>query len=31
MKESNYKPSDHGSINTKTKFELGGYYKITEK
>ena len=31
MKESKYKPSNHGSINTKTKFELGGYYKITEK
>ena len=31
MKESKYKPSDHGSINTKIKFELGGYYRITEK
>ena len=31
MKQSKYKPSNHGSINTKTKFELGGYYKITEK
>jgi hypothetical protein len=28
MKYSNYKPSDHGSINTKTKFQIGGYYKI---
>ena len=24
---SRYKPSNHGSINTKTKFEIGGYYK----
>ena len=31
MKESKYKPSNHGSINTKTKFEIGGYYRITEK
>ncbi len=23
---SKYKPSNHGSINTKTKFEIGGYY-----
>jgi hypothetical protein len=28
MKYSNYKPSEHGSINTKTKFQIGGYYKI---
>jgi ectoine hydroxylase-related dioxygenase (phytanoyl-CoA dioxygenase family) len=27
MKYSNYKPSEHGSINTKTKFQIGGYYK----
>jgi len=27
MKYSNYKPSKHGSINTKTLFTLGGYYK----
>jgi len=27
MKYSNYKPSNHGSINTKTQFTLGGYYK----
>jgi len=27
MKYTNYKPSEHGSINTKTKFQLGGYYK----
>jgi non-ribosomal peptide synthetase component E (peptide arylation enzyme) len=24
---SNYKPSDHGSINMKTPFTIGGYYK----
>ena len=24
---SKYKPSNHGSINTKTKFEIGGYYE----
>ena len=28
MKYSNYKPSDHGSINTKTKFKIGDYYKV---
>jgi ectoine hydroxylase-related dioxygenase (phytanoyl-CoA dioxygenase family) len=28
MKYSNYKPSEHGSINTKTKFQIGGYYKL---
>ncbi len=28
IKYSNYKPSEHGSINTKTKFQIGGYYKI---
>jgi ectoine hydroxylase-related dioxygenase (phytanoyl-CoA dioxygenase family) len=28
MKYSNYKPSEYGSINTKTKFQIGGYYKI---
>lgn len=27
IKYSNYKPSDHGSINTKTKFQIGEYYK----
>lgn len=27
MTYSNYKPSEHGSINTKTKFQIGGYYK----
>lgn len=27
MKYSKYKPSEHGSINTKTKFQIGGYYK----
>lgn len=27
MKFSNYLPSDHGSINTNTKFQIGGYYK----
>jgi hypothetical protein len=27
MKYSNYKPSEQGSINTKTKFQIGGYYK----
>jgi ectoine hydroxylase-related dioxygenase (phytanoyl-CoA dioxygenase family) len=27
MTYSNYKPSEHGSINTKTKFQLGEYYK----
>jgi|LakMenE01Jun11ns_1017448.scaffolds.fasta_scaffold9873572_2 hypothetical protein len=28
IKYSNYKPSDHGSINTKTKFQIGEYYNI---
>tara|TARA_R110001592_G_scaffold293585_1_gene563218 strand:+ start:2013 stop:2660 length:648 start_codon:yes stop_codon:yes gene_type:complete len=28
MPYSTYKPSNHGSINTKTKFEIGGYYDI---
>jgi ectoine hydroxylase-related dioxygenase (phytanoyl-CoA dioxygenase family) len=28
IKHSNYKPSDHGSINTKTKFQIGEYYNI---
>lgn len=28
MKYLNYKPSEYGSINTKTKFQIGGYYKI---
>lgn len=28
MKYSNYIPSSHGSINTKTQFQIGGYYKI---
>ena len=27
MKYTNYKPSEQGSINTKTKFQIGGYYK----
>lgn len=27
IKYSNYKPSEHGSINTKSKFQIGGYYK----
>lgn len=27
---STYKPSKHSSINTKTKFEIGGYYKVTK-
>ena len=27
MKYINYKPSEQGSINTKTKFQIGGYYK----
>lgn len=29
IKYSNYKPSNHGSINTKTKFQIGEYYKST--
>lgn len=28
MELSNYMPSNHGSINTGTKFEIGGYYKL---
>lgn len=28
IKYSNYVPSDHGSINTKTQFTIGGYYKL---
>lgn len=31
IKYSNYKPSEHGSINTKTKFQIGEYYKTTSK
>jgi ectoine hydroxylase-related dioxygenase (phytanoyl-CoA dioxygenase family) len=31
MKYSNYRPSEHGSINTKTKFQIGEYYKTTYK
>lgn len=27
MTYANYKPSEYGSINTKTKFQIGGYYK----
>lgn len=27
----NYQPSDRGSINMKTKFEIGGYYTLMEK
>jgi ectoine hydroxylase-related dioxygenase (phytanoyl-CoA dioxygenase family) len=27
MTYANYKPSEHGSINTKIKFQIGGYYK----
>lgn len=27
MTYANYKPSEHGSINTKTKFQIGQYYK----
>jgi ectoine hydroxylase-related dioxygenase (phytanoyl-CoA dioxygenase family) len=27
IKYSNYKPSEYGSINTKTKFQIGEYYK----
>ena len=30
MRYSRYQPSNHGSINTKTKFEIGGYYKLTK-
>lgn len=28
IKHSNYVPSDHGSINMKTQFAIGGYYKL---
>lgn len=28
IRYSKYKPSEHGSINTRTKFQIGGYYKI---
>jgi len=28
IKYSNYKPSEHGSINTKSKFQIGEYYKV---
>jgi hypothetical protein len=31
IKYSNYKPSEYGSINTKTKFQIGEYYKTTCK
>ena len=31
MKYSNYRSSEHGSINTKTKFQIGEYYKTTYK
>jgi ectoine hydroxylase-related dioxygenase (phytanoyl-CoA dioxygenase family) len=31
MLYSNYKPSEYGSINTKTKFQIGEYYKTTHK
>jgi ectoine hydroxylase-related dioxygenase (phytanoyl-CoA dioxygenase family) len=27
MTYTNYRPSEYGSINTKTKFQIGGYYK----
>lgn len=30
MSAKNYRPSDHGSINTNTKFEVGGYYSLME-
>ena len=30
IKYANYVPSDHGSINTKTPFTIGGYYKVTD-
>jgi len=29
MPVSRYKPSEHGSINTKSKFQIGGYYSQT--
>lgn len=28
MLKENYIPSDHGSINTKTQFAIGGYYEV---
>lgn len=28
IRYSNYKPSNHGSINTKTQFVIGGYYSL---
>lgn len=31
MKYENYEPSERGSINMKTKFEIGGYYTMMEK
>lgn len=31
IKYSNYSPSEYGSINTQTKFQIGGYYKTTKK
>jgi len=31
IKYSNYKPSEYGSINTKSKFKIGEYYKTTSK
>jgi|TARA_R110000824_G_scaffold356866_3_gene544140 ectoine hydroxylase-related dioxygenase (phytanoyl-CoA dioxygenase family) len=30
IKYSNYQPSDYGSVNTETKFKIGGYYKIID-
>ena len=30
MSYARYKPSEHGSINTKTKFQIGGYYKTMQ-
>lgn len=31
ISHENYQPSDKGSINMKTKFEIGGYYTLMEK
>jgi len=31
IKHSNYVPSEHSSINTKIKFQIGEYYKTTSK
>lgn len=31
IKYSNYKPSEHGSINMNNKFQIGGYYYLIEK